>query len=178
MYLPGRSMGSVLLLDSWYKFENMVSIPSLTSGVALSWVTFSLGAFCSHLGNQGVGSRCLGRSLELQIPVSRDPMRSAVIHATQSWATARMQGKCVTSISKKNKLCMKGLLQFLLEDLGFKVTPTGSTGHYGTRARHDCLLKRDESDNIRPKKEAGQRGQRDRRNFRRLGCRVVVPCPL
>lgn len=54
------------------------------------------------------------------------------------------------SISKKNKLCMKGLLQFLLEELGFQFIPTGSIKENGSRARCDHLLRREECDNSRP----------------------------
>ena len=41
----------------------------------------------------------------------------------------------------------------MLDDLGFKFTPTGNIEEYGTGTHLDCLKRREESGNFRPRKE-------------------------
>lgn len=68
-----------------------------------------------------------------------------------------------------------GLLKFLHKYLGFKFTPIVNIKEYDTRTLYDCLLSREEFDNFRPRKEAGQKRSGDQEKPQETGLQCCPP---
>ena len=77
----------------------------------------------------------------------------------------------VISISRNKKLCTNRATSFLLEDLGFKFTPTGHTEGERWSWEEKGVWQ------LQAQEGAGQRGQRDRR-LQRLVPGIVRPLPI
>lgn len=80
------------------------------------------------------------------------------------------------SISKRIKLCVK-LLKFLFADLKLNSPPTGNVKEYGTRTHSDSPLRREGSDNFRPREEASQKGQGGGEASGDCSPTLSAPCP-